>query len=42
VIKLDIRRDVEEKVNTHKAVKEMMDETVKTAQGCLDYDIINA
>jgi CO dehydrogenase/acetyl-CoA synthase alpha subunit len=35
-IELNIGRDVEERVNTHKAVKEMMDETVKTVQGIIE------
>jgi hypothetical protein len=35
-IQHDIGRDVEERVNTYKAVKEIMDETVKTVQSILE------
>jgi hypothetical protein len=35
-IQLDIGRDAEERVNTYRAVKEMVDETVKTVQGILE------
>jgi DNA-binding transcriptional regulator YdaS (Cro superfamily) len=35
-IQHDIERDVEGRVNTYRAVKEIMDETVKTVQGILE------
>jgi hypothetical protein len=35
-IELNIGRDVKERVNTHKAVKKIIDETVKTVQGIIE------